>query len=111
MDSSRGEADDVGHPVAVHIGQPARIGVVAAPTARGSTEIRKFEGRCREMPISCGERNMRSSRGEADDVGHAVIVYVREFAWVSVVAAPTTSPDAKLRKFEGEWSKMTASGR
>src|SRR6266567_638136 len=75
-DSSRGESDDVGHPVTVHIGKLARIGVIAAPTSGVRTEGRKFEGGCREMPISSGERHKDTGLRESDDVGHPVTVHI-----------------------------------
>ena len=52
------EADDIGHPIAVHIGKLARIGVIAAPTLGVRTEEWKFDGGWREIPASCGESDM-----------------------------------------------------
>src|SRR5262249_56993234 len=43
MDTVSGEADDVGHAVAVNVGKRARAGVVAAPTAGGGTESGQLE--------------------------------------------------------------------
>jgi hypothetical protein len=115
-DSSRGESDDVGHPVTVHIGKLARIGVIAAPTSGVRTEGRKFEGGWRKVSVSSGERNKDAGRGESDDVGHPVTVHIGKLARISHQAASSTSatgePDAGtgaiLRRLSPKTATATA---
>src|SRR6266566_2795277 len=108
-DSSRGESDDVGLPVTVHIGNLARIGVIAAPTSGVRTEGRKFEGGWRKVSVSSGERDKDSGRGESDDVGLPVTVHIGKLARIGVIAAPTSGVWTEGRKFEGGWRKVSVS--
>jgi hypothetical protein len=102
MDAGRAEADDVGHPIAVHIGNLARIGVVAAPTCV-RTEEWKFEGGWRELPVFLGERDMDAGSAEADDVGHPIAVHIGKLARIGVIAAPTC---VRTEEFEGGGSLL-----
>jgi len=108
-DSGRGESDDVGLPVTVHIGNLARIGVIAAPTSGVRTEGRKFEGGWRKVSVSSGERDKDAGRGESDDVGLPVTVHVGNLARIGVIAAPTSGVRTEGRKFEGGWRKVSVS--
>src|SRR5437870_2992728 len=100
-DAGRGESDDVGLPVTVHIGKLARIGVIAAPTSGVRTEGRKFEGGWRKVSVSSGERDKDSGLGESDDVSHVVPVHIRQLALVEVVTDPIAGAWTEGRKFEG----------
>src|SRR5256885_800073 len=82
------EGNNVGHAIAVDVGDLAGIAVVAGPPARIGPEVRKLEGGLREMPAAGGERDIDSCDTETDDVGHMVAIHVCEFAGVPVVTAP-----------------------
>ena len=107
QDVVRAEADDVGHPIAVHIGNLARIGVIAGPTCV-RTEEWNFDGGWREMPASCGERDKDAVSAEADDVGHPIAVHIGKLARIGVIAGPTCVRTEEWN-FDGGWREMPAS--
>src|SRR5262249_59487106 len=84
----RAEADDVGHAVPINVCKRARVGVVAAPTAGVGPEGGKLERGGGKVPAWGGERLEDAGRAEADDVGHAVAVYVVKRPRTGVVVAP-----------------------
>ncbi len=108
--TGRAEADDVGLAVPVYVGKLARVGVVAAPTADVDAEGGQLERGSGKVPARGGERLVHTGRAEADDVGHAVTVYVCKLARVGVVAAPTAGVDAEGGQLERRRRKMPACG-
>src|SRR5262249_43909643 len=109
-DTVRAEADDVGHVVAVNVCKRARVGVVAAPTAGVGTEGGKLERGGHKVPVPSGQRLEDAGRAEADDVGHAVGVYVRKRARIGVVAAPAAGARTKGRELQCRQWKCNRSG-
>src|SRR2546425_8185650 len=83
---SRSEADDVGRSIPIDVGQLAREGVVAVPTAGIGTKGRELECRRCKVPASGGEGHKHPVGAEADDIGLSVPVNVRERARVKVLA-------------------------
>src|SRR5262249_58503470 len=67
VDAGRAEGDDVGSGVPVYVCQPARVDVVAAPTAGAGTEGGKLERGHRKVPAWGGERLVETSIAEAAD--------------------------------------------
>jgi hypothetical protein len=110
IDAVSAETDDVGPAVAVHVGNLARVGVVAAPTPGHGTEGGKLERGHRKMPACGGERLVHAGSAEADDVGFAVQVYVGKFARVGVVAAPAASVGTEGGELERGHRKVPACG-
>src|SRR5262249_61875586 len=90
----------------------ARAGVcvaVAPPAAVGAVRARLDRGRGK-VPAWGGERFEDASRAEADDVGHAVAVYVRKRARIGVVAAPPAGAGTKGRELQCRECKWNRSG-
>src|SRR5262249_6897378 len=108
-DAGRAEADDVGPGIPVYVCERARIGVVAAPAAGVGTEGGKLERGRRKVPASCSERLEDADRAEADDIGHAVGVYVRKRARIDVVAAPAAGVGPEALKLERGRRNLPAS--
>src|SRR5262245_32157628 len=104
----RSEADDVGRSIPIDVGQLARIGVVAVPTA-GMTTGRELECRRCELPASGGEGHKDTVSAEADDVGQPVAVNVRERARVELLAGPAAG-GTEGGKLERGGRKLPASG-
>src|SRR5262249_51021400 len=108
-DAGRAEGDDVGSGIPVYVRERARVGVVAAPAAGVGTEGGKLERGRRKVPASYSERLEDADRAEADDVGHAVGVYVRKRARIGVVAAPAAGVGTDGANFERGRRKAPAS--
>jgi hypothetical protein len=111
-DAVRSEADDVGRSIPIDVGQLARVGGVAAPTADTGTKWQELECRRCKVPASGGEGHRNDVRAEADDVGHAVPVNVRERARIEVLAGPAAGAGAGTEggKLERGGRKLPASG-
>src|SRR5215831_12213836 len=106
----RSEADDIGLSIPSDVGQLARVGVVAVPTAGIGTKGRELEWRRCKVP-ACGGQGYRDAvSAEADDVGEAVGVNVRKHARVEVLAGPAAGVGPEGGKFERGHRKMPASG-
>src|SRR5262249_29718757 len=97
-----------GHAVAVNVCKRARVGVVAAPTAGVGPEGGKLERGGGKVSAWGGERLEDASRAEADDVGHAVAVYVRKRARIGVVVAPAAGVGADGGELERRGCKVPA---
>src|SRR5437763_2945982 len=95
------EADDVCHPVAVHIRKLARVLIVVHPAAGADSELGKLEGGLRKVSVAGGESDKHTSIAKADDVGHMVPVHVRKLAGISVLTAPSAGVRAKVAKLVG----------
>src|SRR5262249_7653355 len=104
------EADDVGAAVAVHVGERARVGVVAAPAAGVGTEGGKLERGGRKVPACVGQRLEDAGLAEADDVGRAVPVTVGRRARIGVVAAPAAGVDTEGGELERGGGEVPAGG-
>src|SRR5262249_60172826 len=72
----RSEADDIGLSIPSDVGQLARVGVVAVPTAGIGTKGGELEWRRCKGPAWGGQRYIDAGRAEADEVGAAVGVNV-----------------------------------
>src|SRR5262245_5193530 len=108
IDAVGAETDDVGHAVVVNVGQRARVEVLAGPAAGVGPEGAKLECGHRKVPASGGQRHIDTGLAEADDVGLAVAVNVRERARVGVVAAPTAGGGTEGTKLERGHPKVPA---
>src|SRR5207245_365783 len=106
----RSEADDVGRSIPTDVGQLARIGVVAVPTAGVGPEGGKLERGHRKVPGCGGQGYVDTGRAEADDVGFAVPIYVCQRARVGVVAAPAAGHGTEGGKLECGHRKVPACG-
>src|SRR5262245_22121922 len=110
----RSVADDVARCLPIHVGELARVEVLAGPAAGAGvgTEGGKLERGGRKVPASGGERHKDTVCAEADDVGHAVPVNVRERARVEVLAGPAAGAGAGTEggKLERGGRKVAASG-
>src|SRR5262249_60433218 len=102
------EAEVVGLAVPVDPGRGAGEGVLTAPAAGVGAEGGQLERGHRKVPASSGERLVDTGRAEADDVGHAAAVNVRERARVGVVAAPAAGVGAEGGKLERGHRKVPA---
>ena len=87
------EADDIGHAVAVHVGEQPRILILAGPAAGVDCEVRDSGDRRCEMSAAGGQRNHHPAAAEADDVGHAVAVHVGQLPRIAVLAGPAAGID------------------
>src|SRR6266516_5798621 len=96
----RSEADDVGRSIPTDVGQLARVGVVAGPTAGIGSKGREVECRRCKVPAAGGQGHKDTVSAEADDVGHVVGVNVRKRARVGVVAGPTAGVRPEGGKLE-----------
>src|SRR5438105_15276224 len=74
VDAADAKPDDVGRAFAVHIGQEARIEIVAGPAAGGGAgaEAAEIEGRRGEGAVARRLRHPDPILAKADDVGLAV---------------------------------------
>src|SRR3954464_7952142 len=90
IDPRLAEADNVGHAVAVYVGEFARILVIAdpAPDIASGPECVDLELHGAEISAAGGECHIGSAHAETDDVRHAVAVDVAKLARILVVAAP-----------------------
>src|SRR5262249_41181121 len=79
------------------VGQLARVGVVAVPTAGIGTKVRELECRRCKVPASGGQGHVDTVSAEANDVGHAVPINVRKRARVEVLAGPTAGGGAVMK--------------
>src|SRR5262245_6923091 len=110
-DAVRSEADDVARSIPINVGQLARVGGVAAPSGI-ETKGRELECRRCKVPASGGQGHSDPASAEADDVGHAVPVNVRERARVEVLAGPAAGAGAGTEgvKLESGGREVPASG-
>src|SRR3954452_15331072 len=95
--------------VAVHVGKPTRILVVAGPTVI-SAECRIVEDRRREIAAAGRKRNQYAIGAKADDVGHAVPVHIGQLAGKLIIAGPAVG-GIERRDRQGGSRKVTAAGR
>src|SRR4051812_47731876 len=98
MDTVGAEPDDIGHAVAVHVGELARIKGVVRPAAGTASEIRKLKGRWPEGAAPGGERYINTALAEADNVGHVVAIDVGQEARKIVVIGPASGAGSKIRQ-------------
>jgi hypothetical protein len=97
--------------IAVNVRERARIGVVAAPAAGVGTEGGELERGSDKCPASGGQRLEDAGLAEADDVGHAAAVNVRNRARVGVIAAPAAGVGTKGRELECRQCKRSGKFR
>src|SRR5262245_4527780 len=103
------EANDVGFPLRGYVCNHARVDVVAAPAAGAGTEVGKAQLGGRKVPASGGQGHIGTGLAKADDVGHAVGVYVGKRARVKVVTGPAAGAGTGTegRELEG-WGAEVA---
>src|SRR3954468_1563607 len=91
IDPRVAKTDDIPEAVPVHVAKLARKLIVADPAAIVGRECTGCVLDWGEVAAAGGERDIDPRLAEADNVGHAVAVYVGEFARILVIADP--APD------------------
>src|SRR5207253_2583705 len=98
------------HPIAVHVRNHPRIQVLAGPASRTDSEVIKLVGGLRKVSAPRGESDIDPAMAEADDIGHAVAVHVRDHTRIQVLAGPATGADSEVSKLVGGLRKVPVAG-
>ena len=100
IDTCIAEADDVRLPVAVHVGQLALVKVVAAPAAGAGPKLASSNVGDAKWPSPVASATIDARIAEADDVGLAVAVHVRQLA--RILSSLVQPPAVGRRSWQAE---------